>query len=681
MIGRATLVSIAASAVLLAAALPQGSGKIVRVTASGMAEDKVSAITGIHEGDEYSVAAIQAAAANLERALKQAGYVDAKVSVSATQKDDGMKVSFNVDKGDPIKVKKVTFIGNKKLSSKILEENIVNKPGGWFSWFTGSGIAMPSQLEYDMARVRDEYLKRGYLDVKIDKPLMKTDFASKTAEVTFRILNEGEPYKVSSLKLEPIPGFDNEKLKKEFELKEGQVFNVEYLRHDLQKLIEEAGNKGYAFANAQPRFRKNDATHTIDVIYSVNLGPKVKINDVKISGNTKTKDHVIRRYLYLAPGDTFNLQDLKDSQIELQKTGFFDKVEVVPKKVGTDAVDLDVNVKEAQTGSIAAGVSYGSYDGFGINASISDINLFGTGIGYSLSLEKSKKSHNYSISITDPRIFDSLYSVTFGLYHQKYEFIDYTKKEKGGYISVGRKLTRHLHASVGINYSDVSYSDYNSNIQTTSYNFDFTSYKKASIFSTITYDTTDDYYVPRKGIYANLYLEYAGFGKKSKYAHFFKSELKFATYYGMKKLINYDLILRAKLRAAYISNKGNTPRAERLYLGGSSYGVRGFTTASISPMKTDIYGNKYRIGGYKSAVISLEASIPLSFITDKMRLTGFVDYGWIRGYGQTEKRGSYGAQIEWRSPFGPINLIFAQGFNKKPYDDTAKFEFTIGSKF
>ncbi len=669
MFKKATFISLV-TATILYAALPNFDGKIAKVDADGFDIGKVEAITGIHDGDNYSAGEIEAAAAKLQEALRQAGYIDAKVSVSAKQVSNGIKVKFNIDKGEPIKIKKVTFIGNKKISDKILEENIVNKPGGFFSWFTNAGIAVPTQLDYDLARVRDEYLKRGYLDVEIDKPLMKTDFASKSAEVIFNIKKEGEPYRVSSVKIAPIPGFNINELQKEIELKRGEVFNVEKLRHDLQKLVEMAGDKGYAFANAVPQFRKNDATHTIDVLYTLSLGPKVKIRDVKISGNSKTKDHVVRRYIYLAPGDTFSLKDLKDSKYELQRTGFFDQVELVPKRVSNNAVDLNVKVKEAQTGSITAGVSYGSYDGFGINASISDRNLFGTGIGYSLQVEKTKKSHNYAISVTDPRIFDSLYSLSVGIYHSGYEFIDYTKKEKGAYLSIGRKLTRNLDASIGFNYAKVDYSDY------TSYNIDYESYTKKALTASLTYDTTDDYFTPRKGIYANLFMEYAGFTDNPKDAKYLKTEFKGAFYYGLKNKINYDLILRTKLRLGYINDKGNIPRAERLYLGGISYGVRGFSPASIAPMNS----NGDRIGGTKSGVLSLEASIPVNFIKN-MRFTTFVDYGIIKGSGQTEKRASLGAQIEWRSPFGPLTFVYAKGLNKKSYDRVSKFEFTVGSKF
>jgi len=660
------------TATALFASLPNLSGKITKISSSGLNEAKIMAATGVHEGDNYSVAALQAAQHTLEVGLKQAGYVDAKVTVDAQQTEDGVKVNFSIDKGDPIKIKKVTFVGNNKLDADILESSITNKPGGMFSWLLGGGEAVPAQLEYDQAKVRDEYLKRGYLDVQIDKPLMKTDFASKTAEVTFNIRSEGNQYSVTKIEAPQIPGLDMQDISKKFELKEGKVFNVESLRHDLNLLIEKAGDQGYAFAQAQPQFKKNGA-NSVSVRYIVNLGPKIRINDVKISGNTKTKDNVVRRYIYLAPGDQFNLTDLKESKDELQRTGYFDSVEIVPKKVGADSVDLNVRVKEGRTGSITAGLSYGSYDGLGFNASVSDRNLFGTGIGYSVQLEKTKKSHNYALTLTDPRILDSLYSLSVGIYHQNYEFIDYKKKEKGAFISVGRKLTRHLSASIGYTYSTVDYSNYKT------YNIDYESYKKSALTASVTFDNTDDFLTPRKGFYGNLSLEYAGLGGsvEKHYAKYFKSEFKFAAYYGMKDILDYDLILRYKLRAGYMNDKGLAPRAERLFLGGSSWGVRGYSPASISPYNT----NGDRVGGYKSLVNTVEASIPLNFVPN-MRLTAFADYGMIGIKSVNEiKRGSIGAQIEWKSPFGPVNLIFAKPINKKDGDRTATFEFTIGSKF
>ena len=676
---RVAFISLVTTSILFSSLLKL-SGKITKVDANGISEDKVKMMIKVKEGDIYSVSRLKSAQHNLKRALKQVGYVDAKVTVDSMQQENGIKVIFNVDKGDPIKVKKVTFIGNHAISTTILEDVIVNKPGGIFSWFLGDGIAMPAMLEYDRAKVRDEYLKRGYLDVEIDKPLMKTNLASKSASITFRIRNEGKRYTVTSIEVTPVPNLDITKIRKKFKLKQGKVFNIKSLRDDLNMLIEKAGDKGYAFANIQPKFKKNDEAHTIDIMYEVNLGQKVRIHDIKISGNIKTKEHVVRRYLYLAPGDQFNLTDLKDSKKELQRSGYFDSTEIIPKRVSGDSIDLEVAVEEARTGSILGGLSYGTRDGFGVNASLSERNIFGTGIGYNLSLEKSEKSYDYSISLKNPRVFDTLYSLSIGLFDQSYEFIDYNKEEKGAYASVGRKLTKSLSSSIGFIYSSIRYSDYNKTKEP-NWNVVYKSYKKRAVTSSTTFDNTDDYFTPRKGIYSKLNIEYSGFGDKVEYANYVKTELKFATYYGMKKSLGYDLILRYKLRAGYIKNIGSTPRAERLFLGGSSWGVRGFYPASLSPLVHPGDADSPRKGGYKSLVNTLEVSIPISFIKN-MRLTAFVDYGMIGDRSLSEiKRVSVGAEIEWRSPIGPVNFIFAKPINKKTGDKTSIFEFTISGKF
>ncbi|NPA50243.1 MAG: outer membrane protein assembly factor BamA [Epsilonproteobacteria bacterium] len=671
--GKMLALSMACSAVIYAQ-LPNITGKIVDIEASGVDEEKIAKVLGIKKGEQYSPAAAIAAKNRLEQLLREAGYREAKVKVSAKREDDGIVLKFDVDKGEPIKIKKVTFIGNKHLSDSELKSDLVNKEGGLFSWipFIGGGEAVPAELPYDQMRVRDVYLQHGYVDAQVSQPIMKTDFSSHTATITYHI-KEGAQYKVGKVSVTPVPGLNMQEIKEELKLKSGKVFNVKKLREDIAMLQKKLGDLGYAYAVVEPRFQKDPVNKRVSVTYVLRPGQKYYINNIIISGNKKTKDHVIRRYIYLTPGELFNATDYEDSKIELQKTGFFDEVQIIPQKVGGNKLNLLVKVKEAQTGSIAAGLGYGSYEGLGVTASISDRNMFGTGIAGSLSVDLSKKSHNFALSFSDPRVFDSLFSASFGIYHSKYEFIDYTKKEKGGYLSIGRKLGRHWKVSVGYSYSDVDYSDYDS-----ANSVDYQSYKKGSIFSTITFDNTDDYFTPRKGFFAQLYLEYAGLGGSGdEKAKFIKYDFKFAAYKGLEDWLNYDLILRYKFRYSHITDKGYVPIAEKLYLGGASWGVRGFDPASISPINS--YGD--RIGGMKSMVTSLEASIPVKFVKH-MRLTAFVDYGMIGEHSLSEiKRASAGAQIEWRSPFGPVTFIFAKPLNKKDGDRTQTFEFSIAKKF
>jgi len=683
------IVSVAILApIAISASIPIGA-PITSVEINGIDDTKLIDKIPLKRGDFYSPKKIEAAKKAIIKYFEKRGHYGTIVEVKLIPVNHSVAVKFNVTKGDKIKIRKVSFSGNKHISSSILEKNLVNKKGGLFGFIPifGGGTAVPEQLPYDQMRIREVYLENGYLDVRVGEPLMKVDFASNQADVTYSII-EGPQYKVSKITIDGnVPGLNKDELYDELNLRSDRVFNVKKLRKDLALLKRKVGDLGYAFAQIKPEFHKNAQNHTVSITYHIYPGKKVYVNDVIISGNKKTMDYVIRRYIYLTPGEIFRYTDLEDTKKELQRTGFFDKVVVKPQRVSEDKINIVVEVEEAQTGRIAGGLGYGSYDGFMINGSISDRNLFGTGISASLSVDLSQKSTNYSLSFKDPRIFDSLFSLSFGVYHTKDEFDfdnsnDYTVKRAGGWFTFGRKITREMHASIGYSYNDVKYSDYEDVVD---HPETFESYKKSSIISSFTYDSTDDYYVPRHGIYSKISLEYAGLGGD---VDFVKSKIKFATYYGLEQDIDYDLILRYKFKGGYISSDGYTPLAEMFYLGGARKGVRGFSPSSLSPFYIS-NGDKVRVGGDQILVNSIEASIPLDMITPNMRLTAFFDYGMIKNTiykGDDIQRGwidrySVGAQIEWKSPFGPINFIFAQPLNDKKGDDTSVFEFTMGSKF
>jgi len=679
----------------------KSGASIVTVKIKGVSDaDKILEKIGIKSGDPYSPEAIARAKSTIIKILEAKGLYGTTVDTSIEPINDGVSVTFNVNKGEKIRINKVTFIGNKHIPTSELEKRIVNKKGGWLSWIPiiggGGGTAMPEQLPYDQMRIREVYLENGYLDAKVGEPLMKVDFSNYKANITY-VIQEGKPYKVSTVRIEGnVPGVDIISLQQQLKLKPGKIFNVKNLRKDIKKIYRVVGDHGYAFAQVKPLFKKNPKNHTVSVIYKVIPNKKVYVNDVIITGNTKTLDYVIRRYVYLAPGDLYKYSDLEDTKKELQRTGFFDKVIVKPQRVSEDKINIVIEVKEAQTGSISGGIGYGSYDGLMFNAGVSEKNLFGTGIAGSLNLEYGKRSHNYAISFTDPRVFNTLYSLSVGVYDSRNEYKydnsgeddngteDYTVDRTGGWISVGRKIGRNMHFSIGYDYSNVDYHDYAPLDINGSDPYE--SYKKSSIISSFTFDNTDDFYVPREGYYSKITLEYAGLGGDAK---FWKTDFKFATFYGLEDDIDYDLILRYKLHAGYMNDNGYTPVAEMYKLGGARSGVRGFSPGSISPRYIDpATGNEYIAGGNEIFVNSIEASIPLDIISPSMRLTGFVDFGMIKNtiYNNLNDydwitRASTGAQIEWRSPFGPINLVFAYPIDKKSGDDTSVFEFTMGSKF
>ncbi len=661
----------------------------------GFDADKLKPIIGMKVGDKYTASKVERAKRIIKQALKSAGYQ--KSSVKSTISNKGKKVvgiTFNVTKGNKVTVTKIKFLGNKKVSSGELSSKLVNKEAEFMGWFPGrsSGTANINQLKYDGMRVQDEYYKRGYLDAKVSTPTMKVDAVTSNATITYKV-KEGKQYKVSSIKLRigKVVGLSSSALRSELQLKKGEIFNVSNLRNDIKMMKEKLGNLGYAYAKVAPGFRKNARNRTMSVVYRVKTGTRVTIGDVTIKGNEKTKDNVVRRYVDLAPGDLYNYESLKESQKALSRTGYFDKAVIKPKRVSAKKMNLEVDVKDAKTGSFTIGGGYGSADGWMIDGSVKERNIFGTGIEVTASIDYSKVTQSYSLSFKEPRLFDSKYSLSAGIFKKEsdyserdvYSNLAYQKKDElGGYISLGHQFTNTLYASIGYSYKDVEYGDVNTTDPTINI-LDYSDYVKSSMIGTVVFDNTDDYYTPREGIYAKIGFEYAGLGSATapkRLAEFTRWDGKFAAYYGLKDQIDYDLILRYKLRASYISHDSGkyVPVAERLYLGGASRGIRGFKSGTISPMTAD---GKYRIGGFRSYAMSIEASIPLSEAS-KMRLTFFADYGQIGvdSFDITQK--SVGAQVEWRSPFGPINLIFAKAIDAdEAHGDTASFEFNIGGKF
>jgi len=671
----------------------------LNITGYGTGDDGKKLLQGIglKKGDLYDERKVNMAKASIHTQLQTKGYYDSVVEVSTKPiGKSSVSVIFQVNKGEKVTIKKMNIVGSKDLVKSDIELDLANKEEDWWGWlpWRNSGEASVEQLKYDAFRVRDAYMREGYLDAVVSEPLMRVDFGSYNAEVDYKVV-EGVQYRVGTISItETMPQVDANKLKSILTLKDGNVFNIKKMRKDIKKLEEEVGNYGFAYAKVIPQMQKDTKNKRINLQYIVQQGEEVTINDVLITGNDSTKDRVIRRYIYLAPGDKFNATDLKESKSALGRTGFFEKVEIQQQRVSPNKINLLVTVKETSTGTISVGGGYGSYEGLMVNASISDKNIFGSGINATLGFELSKISKNYNLSFVNPKVWDSMYSLSMSFYKRDYEYIEYKQDQIGGSISVGKELMRHLHGSIGVGYVD-NKSTYNSNYASTLINYYNDKYKKTSLYASLSFDNTDDYYVPREGVKAILNLEYGMLDGSDHnvtiypngYSDIIKTNIKLGLYYGLEDYIDYDLILRAKGRFINISSNGDEyiPIAERVFMGGVG-SVRGYEPYSISPTIT---GD--RIGGTTSASMSLEASVPLSKAA-KMRLAFFYDYGMI---GSTDipngtatpntfsnmTRSSAGVVLEWQSAFGPINLIFAQALDDEAGDRTAVFEFSMGSKF
>lgn len=639
---------------------------------------------GLAKGTMYTKSKIQQAKESLLTELQREGFVNSVVEIEVEQlNEDSVALTIEVNKGDEIIIKKVNYYGATSLDEDDFELVTANKEEDFVSWWFGQndGEAQIEQLPYENLRMNELYFEHGFLDSVVKAPFLKVDFSSNEAKLDF-FIEEGPQYNVGDITIYLDASIlDPQTLYSGLKLKKDKTFNIKKLREDAEYIKTQVADLGYAFTQVKYDIKKDKETQQADVSFSVIPGEKVYINDVFISGNTKTLDRVIRRDVYLSHGDLFSLTDYKDSILKLKRSGFFEDVTIDQKRISENKMDLVVKVKEMATGSLILGGGYGSYDGFIINASIQDRNIFGSGLNLGFSVDTSDKRNNYSISLANPAIKDSeyngkvkVYNSTFDIDHSN-DYGDYEldKQTTGFVIGAGKELMRNLY--VGLDYKLESVKEeYDYESSYTGYQRPSEDYLLSSITPYINYNNTDDYYFPKNGFNVGTSLEFAGVGGDAKYL---ESSTYFKYYYDLENLIDWDAVFRYRGQVKVIVDNGMVPYGSSFYMGGPK-SLRGYESYAFGPDYEDADNDD----AFKNVFTNgFELNFPL-VDSAKMRWGVFYDYGMIgKDSFNDVKRSGTGALIEWISPVGPLQFIFSQPLDDEPGDKTSTFEFSLGTSF
>ena len=715
----------------------------IEIKGYGSDQEKQTIYTqmGIKKGETFDEQKIENAKNMLKAILEYQGYYGSVIEEDLQKVSEGAyAITFNVNRGDSIIIRKAFYEGRSKLKPSVLESLSANKERDFMGWMWGlnDGKLHLQELEYDSLRIQDVYMRHGFLDAFVSAPFLSANFNNLSATLHYRI-KEGIQYSVSDIEINidkddiiPI-----EELQKALSVKKDAVFNIENLRADAQTLKRLVADKGYAFAQVRPDLDKDEANGKVKVLYHIQAGNKVYISDVLISGNNRTGDRIIRREILLAPGDLYSLTKLAESQNALRRLGFFDDIKIDERRVSEDSMDLLITVKEGRTGQLQFGLGYGSYGGLMINGSITERNLFGTGqtgsiyanistgtgktytyTYYGYTREYNGRQFSGNISLSNPRVFDSKFSTSASIYGNYYINYQYTEQSGGFSLSAGRLLLPTLRVSLGYDINIVKTYDFVSSIYQRYYASTSESFTDSNINSgspvyglwskshylpitssltpSISFDNTDDYYFPKNGVIASAYAQFAGIGGDVRNV---KAYAKLGLYYHLRNLIGIDLIARYKVQGGFLfrySSEDFLPLNQTFYMGGVTT-IRGFRSGSVTPY--DEYG--LWIGGDGMFTNSVELSYGL-LEAAKMRLALFFDYGFLsfatstkgsrqadfKNYGilgathDLEWRAAIGLAVEWVSPIGPIVLIFPfKRFNERSSDYTSSFEFSMGTRF
>ncbi|NLK66065.1 MAG: outer membrane protein assembly factor BamA [Campylobacteraceae bacterium] len=647
--------------------------------------EKMEQIVGLRPGQGYDQVALKQVKERVSQFYEVQGYFDTVVETEEKYLDEeksSLHLTIIVNRGEKIIIEDVNLVGAKNLDYSDIRPAIANRERESLGWMWGfdDGKLKTIDLPGDPARIQNEYMKKGYLNANISAPFLNTNMSNYTANLTYYI-DEGERYRVSEVAID-MPEYldlDVDEIIDDFKLEKGDRFNSDWLKRDMEKLENLVADQGFAYVEVDPILEPNEENHTVKITYVVKPNNEIYVRNVTISGNEKTADEVIRREMYLTEGERYNRTDLVDSRNSLRRTGYFDSVEVVENKISDNEIDLNIVVEEAPTGSITGGIGYGSQDGFLISASVSEKNIFGSGISGHISAEKSDDELSGAIGFTNPRIWNSEYSFSGQIYARDWDWDDYDEKLYGLSLTLGRKLGRYTNVYLTYELEDSKIEGLNEFYAAAGYQSGKNI--RSAISPSIVFNNTDDYYLPRSGIIASASLDYTGLGGDMEYL---KGNAGFNWYFGMRDYIGWDLIFRYKANVGYFFSDDELPVNKKLFLGGMR-SIRGYDGRSIPQKRICVDGGArcdyIEMGGKQSFNNSVELSMPL-IDRINMRFVTFFDYGMIGDNSWNEvERYSVGAGIEWRTPVGPLQLFWVKPLNDEEYDDTNSFEFTIGARF
>jgi outer membrane protein insertion porin family len=611
------------------------------------------------------------------------GFYDASLDYSTTPVgQNSVDITFSIEEGKKYRVRDVILRGVQDIDVDDLRGVIQTKRYKWWnSWLFGTGRVNKEMMDADKQIIKQYLLDNGRLEGVVGEASVEK--RGDGLYVTYDI-EEGPEYRIGKLSAtgDLIKGSEDDTIS-DIKAQVGDVFNASTIREDIFTITDRFGDEGYAFANVVPNTMLNKSLGTVDIDFQTSQGSKVRVNTINISGNQKTYDHVIRRWLAIEEQDVYSGTKIKRSQTLLQRLGYFDEVTIANKATDKpDVVDLDVVVKEASTGSFSAGAGYSTANGTLFNAKISENNLFGTGRKLNLNLDFGSQISNQILSIDDSRINDSWVSGGLDLFRTTRQFNDFDRDLAGGGISVGYPLDRlvgdwaqDINVSMKYDLQHVTIK----NVEDYASQFVKDSQGKSvasSITPSLIRNTINNPLNPVSGSRQTVSIELAGLGGDQEY---YLLELRNAWFYPLWETSFGEFVLsdRTKFGFGESLNDDPFPLFKRFFPGGIN-SVRGYRNRTLGPEDAD--GREY--GGSKQVVNNLELIFPL-INSAGFRGVIFYDVGQAfddnESIGIDQLRQAWGYGIRWNSPLGPIRVEFGYPINKQPGERGVQTMFSFGA--
>ncbi len=615
-------------------------------------------------------------------------------------------ITIDVSEGVVAKIHQINIVGNKTFEDKDLLEEFALSTPTLLSFYTGNDQYSKQKLAGDLETLRSYYLNRGYVNFNIDSTQVSITPDRKDVFITINI-TEGEQFTVNKVKLAGELVVEKEKLFPLVSIQKGDIFSRRRSTKTSENITRQLGNSGYAFANVNVVPEILDDKKEVNLTFFIDPGKRVYTRRINFSGNTRTRDEVLRREMRQFESAWVSTDNIEKSQARLRRLGYFETVEVeTPAVPGTtDQVDVNYKVKERASGNLLAGVGYSDSQGVILNASVAQNNFLGSGKRISVGFDNSEINRVYRFAYTNPYYTEDGVSRGFNLNFRQRDasqanLASYSSDLLSAGISYGIPITDVERISLNLNFQrDVinttgstpqRFRDDLAQLDSSFDALDVNNSDKASFNSfvmTASYseDTRNRRVFPTKGGLQRISAEVSVPGSDLEY---YKINYRAQRYISLTR--NLTLGMRGDI--GYGDGYGNTPILPffKNFLVGGRGSVRGYRANTLGPRIVGGVNNDRPIGGDLKLVGSVELIFPVPFVKDvnAWRFSTFVDGGNVFGSGPGDEefavdniRFAAGLGVTWLSPFGALSVSVAAPFNDQPDDDTKTFQFNFGNGF
>jgi len=639
---------------------------------------------GFVEGRVFDRSILERVKAELERQYFSQGQYGVKIESTVTPLErNRVDIEISVIEGEPARIHQINIIGNNIFNDETLLDEMESDTSNWLSFFTKDDQYSKQKLGADLETIRSWYLDRGYINFDITSTQVSITPDKQDIYITINI-SEGEKYTISDIKLAGDMVVPEEEIKPLILTTDNEIFSRKKVTESTKNITERLGNDGYAFSNVNAVPDINEDNKTVSLTYFIDPGKRVYVHRINMDGNTRTADEVIRREMRQMEGAWVSTSQIERSKERLERTDYFEEVnvETVPVPGTTDQVDVNFKVEEKASGNLTAGLGFSQSQGLVFNTSVSQDNFLGTGRRLSFAFNNSDVNTVYSFGYVNPYHTIDGVSRGFNFFSRETDagqanVGNFVSNSTGGDMSYGIPINEHdsIYASIGVESIEINTTATTPTEYLNFINQNGKDYVNATLKGSWSHDTRNRAVFAYRGELQRLSAEFT-LGD----LEYFKVNYTHRKYFPLTK----KLTLGLNGEVGYGEGFGGTtdlPFYENFYAGGPG-SVRGYQANTLGPRAS----NTEPLGGNIKVVGNAEVIFPLPFVKKSpksLQLTLFLDAGNVYGFGQDfdigDLRYSTGVSATWLSPFGALTFSLGQALNDEAGDDTEVFQFQLGA--